>query len=249
MLALAVAVAVSLISAGTLALHGSRSSRWDAPLTVGIGSLLLGLGTFEHVIAATTALNEAEPGSAETTMWTLASLRWAGLCLIVGGLVWRGQTGWSTRVRVALISVALAAPAVVAISWTAAGETNTSTERAVQLVLAGMLVVTSLRLVQRESAAPFFEGGTVLGLGLALAIILQASSVEPGDVASVACAGLAASSWPLDSTVVRTPGGAPAGEPPFPDRALHPAHRRNSQRDPRGRVGPVGPCATTAPRR
>ena len=78
MLGAAVAAAVVLISAGTLALHGSRESRWDAPLTVGLGSVLLGIGAFEQVLAAAAAVNDVEPilGAGHV----LGFCRWAGLC-------------------------------------------------------------------------------------------------------------------------------------------------------------------------
>lgn len=208
MLATAVAATVVLISAGTLALHGSRESRWDAPLTVGLGSVMLGIGVFEQVLAASAAIHDVEPLSG--VAHALGFFRWVGLCLITGGLVWRAETGWSERHRTRLISLVLAAPVVAATAWVTAGDSYTVPERAVLLLLTGLLVVTSLRLLRRDNTAPFLEGGTVLGVGLALAIIQDVASLEPGDVASVAAlvwlvvAGLLTTLWFDRQAALRT---------------------------------------------
>ncbi len=200
-LLLAVAVAVVLISAGALTLHRSRESRWDAPLTVGIGSLLLGIGTFEQVLTASAAIEGlAEPGT-DAVVWALAVLRWAGLCLVVGGLVWRSRTGWSARVRVGILAAVMTMPVAVATAWTVTGERGSPAERAVLVLLAVLLLVTAIRLLRHDPSAPLMEGGTVLGSGLALAVLVQSASVHPGDVASIAAlswllvAGLLTALW------------------------------------------------------
>lgn len=199
MLVVALAAAVGLLSAGTLVLHGSRENRWDAPVTAGLGSALLGVGTFDHALAAVTALRDVEPLTGVSH--TLGFIRWVGLCLVVGGLVWRAETGWSFRLRLVLISLVIVAPLAAVTGWYSGGGDFTVVERGVLGGLAVILIATSVRLLRRNTGTPLFEGGTVLGIGLALAIVLDVSSVEPGDLASVASlswlvvAGLLTALW------------------------------------------------------
>ena len=201
MLAVAVAAAVGLISAGTLSLHGSRESRWDAPLTVGIGSLLLGIGTFEQALAAAEAANDVVLSHLEGVSWALSALTWTGVCLVVGGLIWRAETGWSPRTQIVLISAVLVAPVGVSISWMVSADEHNPFARGVLMVLALVLVLSSVRMLRHDNSASVFEGGTVLGTGLALAMVLHATSVVPGDIASIASlawlvvAGLLTAVW------------------------------------------------------
>ncbi len=209
-LLLAGAVAVVLISAGTLALHGSRQSRWDAPLTVGLGAVLLGMGTSEQVLLAAEAANDVGSHQTAPALWILTVLRWAGLCLVVGGLVWRAGLGWPARGRLAALAVVMVAPVAVASSWTVVGETGTAVERVVLAVFAVVLFTVAIRLMRSDTDAPIIEGGTVLGSGLALAVILQAGSVHPGDIASIAglswllLAGLLTALWFDHQAALRT---------------------------------------------
>ncbi len=183
-LLLAVLATTSLTSAGVLSLHLSRESRWDAPVTVGVGCILLGMGTIDHALAAAAATSATRhPVAIEHT---LGVLRWSGIAVISGGLVWRADSAWSERSRKMWISTILVSPLATVSSWPAPTSTTTLVERSVLSGLALLLIATSLRTTRRDRTASLFDGGTFLGVGLALAIVIEAGSVAPGDVACIA---------------------------------------------------------------